>query len=278
MNKKISCSIWGNIRKKSIYLYETKGLDEALNYIKGLNITPNLRAGLKGEIFFFDRFYSSLKLEALLDSGVKADFTGIQKGEMINFDVTTNINYKNIEDYLELIKKKKKQYSIAIVDLESTDIEIFPLKFPICPKCSNFSHYILYKETPNRDLETYISNSQFIFQFCPNCLIRKEIHHFNNIDQTYLGLIDSLEKELNLNLTDDISRNRFLEIFHNNVKEEVQILEKETGLLISGTAEIGYNTHIGDYVAYLSWVHPLVEDIFDIGELWSLDGWKEIDL
>ncbi len=197
MSKRTSCMIWGNVRKKSIYLYETKGLDEALNYIKNLKITPNLKAGLKGEIFFFDRFYYSLKLEALLDSGVKADFAGIQKGEMVNFDVTTNIKYKNIDEYLELIKKKQKQYSIALVDLKTDDIEIFPLRFPICPECGKFSHYILYKGSSDLYSDITFSDSQSIIQLCPYCNFKKEKYRFKNIDKTYWGLLHSLENEFN---------------------------------------------------------------------------------
>ncbi len=109
MANKKSIMIWNAIRKKCIYLYETKSMDIALDYINNLKVSKNLKNGLKGEIIFFDRYYHSLKLEALLDAGIKADFVGIQNGQVINFDVTTNLNYKNIEDYCELMKKKKKK-------------------------------------------------------------------------------------------------------------------------------------------------------------------------
>lgn len=107
-------------------------------------ITPNLKAGLKGEIIFYDLYKDELKLDALLDAGVKADFMGIQNCKPVNYDVTTNLKYKDIENYREAMQRKNKLYSIALVNLKSEEVEFFPLKFPICPTCNFFSHYILY--------------------------------------------------------------------------------------------------------------------------------------
>lgn len=257
--------IWNAIRKKCVYLYETNDIDTAFDYIKNLKVSQNLKNGLKGEIIFFDKYYNELKLEALLDAGIKADFAGIENGKMVNFDVTTNLNYKNAEDYFEIMQKKKKLYSIALVNLKSEDIDIFPLKFPICPECGKYSHYILYRfpKEEEEDQISYISDKQEIHHYCMECSYRNSVHSFSNIFKDYYSLFDILENEISPDETTKATKKEKLSIIHSHLKDEVQIYEKESGLLISALADIGYNTHVGFWAAYPYWSHPLVNYIED---------------
>ncbi len=95
--------IWHNIRRACFRIYEETNYDRALNYIKNLKVLQNFKHGLKGELLFYNKFYDKMQLEPLLDAGVKADFVGFQNKQMINFDVTTNLKYKDIDKYKEII-------------------------------------------------------------------------------------------------------------------------------------------------------------------------------
>jgi hypothetical protein len=90
--------IYHDQRRIIFGLYEKYGLDKSIDYIKSAKLLPNIKAGLRAEVLFYHENKTELKLEALLDVGVKADFTGIKNHQMINFDVTTNVSYKNIDD------------------------------------------------------------------------------------------------------------------------------------------------------------------------------------
>jgi len=117
--------IYHTQRRRVFGIYEKHGFDRALEYIKNSNLLPHVKAGLKGEIIFYDRRKRELKLEPLLDVGVKADFTGIRNKKMVNFDVTTNPDYKDIDDYVDLIQKRGKMYAIALVNPKTEEIVLF---------------------------------------------------------------------------------------------------------------------------------------------------------
>ena len=57
--------------------YEKHGIDTALNLLKDSRALPHIKAGLKGELLFYYKFFEQFKLEPLLDAGVKADLTAV---------------------------------------------------------------------------------------------------------------------------------------------------------------------------------------------------------
>ncbi|MBA7518993.1 hypothetical protein ES705_11067 [subsurface metagenome] len=270
--------IYFNVRGACFKRYESNGLDNALDYIRAKKITPNLKAGLKAEILFYDRYKDDLKLEALLDAGVKADFMGIQKGQPVNYDVTTNLKYKDIEDFREVMQKKEKLYTIALVNLRSEEVEFFPLKFPICPKCNYFSHYLLYIYPPDTKFLHFneMSGIQTIVQFCPYCGFYDEVREFSYHIHTF-------KKEEELLYTQEVddqymhSSKNVKEMVRDRAKREIIYFEKESKLLLSALAEDDYHftgkNGDGFYFGKLYWSHPLARDLSNSIDISSYDLW-----
>lgn len=268
MPKSSPVSAFHNLRRFIFATYEKQGLDVALGFIQNSRALPQVKAGLRGEFLFYDKYMKKLKLEPLLDAGVKADFTGIRKGKPVNFDVTTNLEYKNIDSYLEPIQKRKKQYEIVLVDIKNEEMESFPLKFPIWSKCGKFSHYILYLEPPTTALHHTldISGEQTIVQLCNKCkrYDEKMTTHFE------IGLLGpqieemSVEKDVDESLM--YSAKETEEYQNRESISIVKFVEKQSGLLLSGLAENDYivtdpRDGSGYYDGLLRWKHPLARDM-----------------
>lgn len=134
--------------------------------------------GLKGEIIFYGKTFNSLDLDALMDSKkVPADFHSPITN--IYYDVTTNLDYKDIENY---IRNDNREYMLGYVDIKSEEIELIPTSFPSCPECSNYSHYIYFLDDTNKTkLESYCIDypSQDLVHYCTNCGYYKQIDHSN---------------------------------------------------------------------------------------------------
>ena len=89
-----------DFRKRMFAIYERYGLDKALQLLKSSTIPHTSKAGLQGELLFYNKYRNEFGLEALLDTGVKADFMGRKdNNQLVNFDVTTNTDYKDIHSY-----------------------------------------------------------------------------------------------------------------------------------------------------------------------------------
>lgn len=104
------------------------------------SLTKPMKTGLRAELYFYDVYQSEFKLEPLLDAGVKADFAGKKDGALTNFDVTTNLKYKDADKYIDVVRKRGRSYQIALVDLKKSCVDFFPIRFPVCPECNGFSH------------------------------------------------------------------------------------------------------------------------------------------
>ncbi|HLA55547.1 MAG TPA: hypothetical protein VK623_05585 [Flavobacterium sp.] len=92
-------------------------------------------AGLLGELIFFEKHIDDMDLNPTLDYGDHCDFRGIFNDGQARFDVTTNLDYKILEDY-EPFQKKGKPYYIALIDTSNKKVErIVDINIPFCPKC-----------------------------------------------------------------------------------------------------------------------------------------------
>lgn len=175
------------IKKYKLTKDPNESLEKALETAKInrniLNLTPKYYKGLQGEIIFLGKKYESLNLDPLLEIGdVPADFRSQVTDQY--YDVTTNLDYKDIEEY---IRNDSKECMIAFVDIKSEDIELIPTVFPECPECGNPLHYIysmdpygtgsqLGIDYPSQDLYKYceycdepeIVNSSYYYIFDPN--------------------------------------------------------------------------------------------------------------
>jgi len=89
--------------------------------------------GLKAELDFYTNYKDKYTLDPTLDYGIKCDFTGNIDGDNnCRIDITTNLDYKKLEDYDAIQRKDNRKYKIVVMDKESGEIaDIFDLNFPI---------------------------------------------------------------------------------------------------------------------------------------------------
>lgn len=100
------------------------------------DIGPQVYHGLLGELIFNQEKQGEFKLLPTLDCGDHVDFTGKYNNEDARFDVTTNIDYKKLEDY-EPFQKQGAQYYIALIDTNRRRVDrIVNINFPFCPHCN----------------------------------------------------------------------------------------------------------------------------------------------
>lgn len=259
--------IYHSQRRLVFGIYEKHGFDRALEYIKNSKLWNQTKAGLKGEVIFYEQWKEELKLEPLLDVGVKADFTGIRNKEMVNFDVATNLDYKNIDDYVELTQERGKMYEIALVNLQTEEIILFPLRFPICPQCGKFSHYILYLEPPSTEMYRInnISDTQTVVQYCPKCKHFEEGMVENFEVYSLLYEIEEMTREIDVDESPMYSPKEVEKHHLHSSISTVQFFERTTDLLISGLAENHYvmTSHDGDgyWDGLVHWKHPLAKTL-----------------
>jgi len=231
-------------------------------------VWPQVKAGLRGELLFYDKFFEELKLEPLLDAGVKADLTGVRGGDLVNFDVTTNIEYKDIDKYVEIIQKRKKTYEIVLVNLKNEDFEFFPLRFPVCPKCGRFSHYILYLEPATTETCRWsdISDEQSIVQVCTKCKYFEDLKTLHFEVHSLSAEIDEMVSTIDVDESPRFSSKDVADYSQKASSSIVKFFERDTELLISGVAENKYvitdpRDASGYYDGLLHWKHPLAHDL-----------------
>ena len=260
-------ALFNKVRHHMFSIYEkTHDFDKSLEVLKRYALVKPAKHGLKAELLFYDKFYAKLKLDPLLDAGVKADFSGIRNRKPVNFDVTTNLQYKDINKYADVVQRKRKRYELALVNLKSEEVEFFPLRFPICQECGLFSHYVLLMSRPSRDVTWSQSTSQAIVRHCPSCWEFEIVEEYSYyISSTLLALKESLslqacEESRDPNFdADEFLRTESIPI--------VQSFEGESRKLISALSEGDYiitdpRDADGYYGGRILWVHPLATRFF----------------
>jgi len=278
--KEHPAALFNKARHHMFSVYEkTQDFDKSLEVLKKYRLIRPSKYGLKAELLFYDRFYTKLKLDPLLDAGVKADFSGVRNKKPVNFDVTTNIEYKDINKYVNVVQRKKKRYEIALVNLKSEEVEFFPLRFPICPECGLFSHYVLFMSRPSSEMTLSLSTGQALIRHCAHCFefnLVKEYSHY--IPSIFIELQDVYEmyeetRDPNFN-PDKFVKNESISI--------VQSFESESQKMISAFAEGDYivtdpRDASGYHGGRILWVHPLADRFFgDIIDYDYYDGFYTI--
>jgi hypothetical protein len=98
-------------------------------------IDPLSFKGLLGELIFAKDNGNSLDLIPTLDAGDHCDFVGQMKGGLARFDVTTNLDVKQLSTY-EPYQKTGKKYFIVLVNEKQRKVEkIVDINFPFCSIC-----------------------------------------------------------------------------------------------------------------------------------------------
>ena len=263
--KEHPAALFNKARHHMFSVYEkTQDFDKSLEVLKKYRLIRPSKYGLKAELLFYDRFYTKLKLDPLLDAGVKADFSGVRNKKPVNFDVTTNIEYKDINKYVNVVQRKKKLYEIALVNLKSEEVEFFPLRFPICPECGLFSHYVLFMSRPSSEMTSFFSTGQALIRHCPKC------YEFSTVEE-YSYQIPSIFVELE-DVYEMYEETRDPKFDPDNfIKTEsisiVQSFESESQKMISAFSEGDYivtdpRNASGYYGGRILWVHPLADPFF----------------
>jgi len=177
------------------------------------------------------------------------------------------------------VQRKKKRYEIALVNLKSEEVEFFPLRFPICPECGLFSHYVLFMSRPSSEMTLSLSTGQALIRHCAHCFefnLVKEYSHY--IPSIFIELQDVYEmyeetRDPNFN-PDKFVKNESISI--------VQSFESESQKMISAFAEGDYivtdpRDASGYHGGRILWVHPLADRFFgDIIDYDYYDGFYTI--
>ena len=258
-------------------IYNAKGFDEAVENLASRKINLRWKNGLLGELVFYDRCKEYLKLVPTNDLE-KADFYGFRSGHPTFFDVTTNVSCKNLDEYLEYIKKGK-QYEIVIVNPKTFEIEFFPLRFPVCKNCGNFSHFIFYLHPPPIKKQNASGSSgstfemftyqQEVLQYCAKC---DEHEPTDEIGVPYWGSALKPVKKLHFKILSPVARlKQSTESYDRNARDLKQkgrhivgFAKRASDRLISCVAENERKSFFRDEKynpTRLLWRHPLAKDI-----------------
>jgi hypothetical protein len=139
--------------------------------------------GLLAELKFYEQFKSEFNLTVAGDMGEHADFSGLFESEITRFDVTTNLDYKNFEDYEPYLSDGPK-YSVVLIDPNNFEVsDVVSLAFERCA-CGGYMvpFILLMDQNCNDKGESQWSNDQIHMKICNNCSEFKEIyrhtHHF----------------------------------------------------------------------------------------------------
>jgi hypothetical protein len=274
--KEHPANLFNKARHHLFSVYEkTCDLDKSLSVLNEYPLIRPSKHGLKAELFFYDKFGSQLKLEPLLDAGVKADFSGLRNRRAVNFDVTTNLQYKDINKYANVVQKKKKLYEIALVNLKSEEVEFLPLRFPICPKCGLFSHYVLFMSRPSSEAFWFSSTSQALIRYCPQC---DDFHILKKYSYSISSILVDIEEVASIKMDPEIGDPDFdLDKFIANESiRTIQSFESESQKMLSALAEGDYivtdpRDAGGYFGGRILWTHPLADNYF--GETIDYDYW-----
>ena len=146
-------------------------------------LDPKGYIGLMAELKFYEKHKKEYKLTIAGDMGEHADFSGALGSDVSRFDVTTNLSYKNFDDY-EPFLSDGPTYRIALIDPSNFEVsDIIPLSFKRC-ECGGYKipFILLMGENYNAHGESQWSNDQMCMNVCSNCSEFEETgrhtHHF----------------------------------------------------------------------------------------------------
>jgi hypothetical protein len=245
--------------------YEKHGYDVARDIARATSNTK-WRNGLEAELLFYHSNRKDMNLEPLLDAGVKADFGGMIAGKPSNVDVTTNLAFKQANEYADVLRRRGRPYHIALTNLKTEEVELIPIRFPFCSSCGRLAHYLLFLAAS--DVEAHaaadFSDDQRLVAYCPSCCEVQEKASFSylipHLGSTESDLIDYATE------TEMYTRREVNAKVKKGRVRLVKFFETESNLLLSGLAENAYvitDPRDGDgyWAGELYWKHPLAKDL-----------------
>jgi hypothetical protein len=230
-----------------------KALDTAKINRKALKLTDNYYKGLNGEIIFFGKYYETLSLDTLVEIGdTHADFYSHQTNQY--YDVTTNLRYKDISDY---IRNDSKECMIAYVDINKEEIELIPTVFEHCPICGNSLHYVYSLAEESGPFFGMGYPSQVLNKCCSYCDYVEYVNSSSYfIDYPHEGLYHIFEGN-------DEKTPEAKEYIQDEYTKIANLGRKHFDLFISAVTrpetEMGMNKRELYQVDKITWVHPILD-------------------
>lgn len=187
-----------------------EGQESAFQYLEYYKnkLKKEAYIGLKAELNFYKKHKKEFSLKVAADVGDHTDFAGILGEEHFSFDVTTNVNYKKLNDYEPLQREFDEKYKIAIVNQDGELKELIDINFPFCPECQEgrlIEAAIFLPENYNAQGDCLWTNDQVLLGICNNCQYFEEYDristHFlwdfateiRNAYETYQYRMDKLQ-------------------------------------------------------------------------------------
>lgn len=232
--------------------------------------------GLKAEVDFFERYRDAYRLTPALDIGDVTDFVGEIDGRMQRIDVTTNIDFKKLDNY-EPFQAGGHRYRIAVWD--GSDFELVDINFPFCDECGDgrvLPTGLLGSENHNRHGESRWSNDQSLVMICGACghyeiADTLTTHFLYDFDQ-YYEMANEARDEARASGEDDVDVEQEVQ---EHASAALRYLRRNFGRYLVGVGGERYEITSpanadGHWVFRLVQVLPLVRDHLQDSYPWRL--------
>ncbi|HCT53712.1 MAG TPA: hypothetical protein DF712_14760 [Balneola sp.] len=153
------------------------------------NLDPRDYVGLLSELIFLENHHDDLDLDPTLDASSHADYRGSYNNVSARFDVTSNLEFKNLEDY-EPMQRKGRPYYIVIVNHERKEIDrIIDINIPFCETCGGRLINTVVVENVSFTLQGTPTQTERIVKVCSN-----DLSH-NSDYESYQYFVPTMEEE-----------------------------------------------------------------------------------
>lgn len=194
-----------------------------------------------------------MSLDTLVEIGdTHADFYSHQTNQY--YDVTTNLKYKDISDY---IRNDSKECMIAYVDINKEEIELIPTVFEHCPICGSSLHYVYSLAEESGPFFGMGYPYQVLNKCCSYCDYVEYVNSSSYfIDYPHEGLYHIFEDN-------DENTPEAKEYIQGEYTKIANLGRKHFDLFISAVTrpetEIGMNKRELYQVDKITWVHPILD-------------------
>lgn len=261
-----SASYFNQVRHHVFSTYNKYGAEKAYDCLYGYK--PHMLyptwIGLKAELDFYIHHKDEYTLDISADCGNKCDFIGNIEGlNGCRIDVTTNLDFKKLEDYEPIQKKDQRMYKIVIMDKDNGEIkDIVDLNFAFSKSGGRLMDIALFMpqdynshgEPRNNPWQRILTVDTY-----DPATFNKEVDMVTDwylpdirteLDGLYEAEIPEPESQLQSYLID-----------------AAKLLSKTTGRNIVACGQLvgRFNsvTEEDDYFTQLYWRHPVVENYLD---------------
>lgn len=253
----MSPQIYNEKRRIIFSTYHGNGRDLAFQYLEGYRnaLGPAGYSGLRAEIEFYDKFRNEFNLTVAGDVGEHADFAGLYGRQPVRFDVTTNLNSKELKTYEKFICDGF-DYKIALFDQRNWEIiDVLELSFPKCNTCGDsflFPLALLKSGNFNHRGDPLWHNDQEIIELCPRC---GHINHKSDIYNTTIRSSSEVWSDIPDESNDEDRNNLYLAELQTSVKYLSKVATSnlvglvEEGFIQEHKYADGYNAYYFPYLA-----------------------------